>query len=619
VTSTHPTRNRSSPEPRRFTPGYIAVVSACLLIGIFGGNWLGTRIDNYVYDQLTRLAPEPAWAPQSVVAAIDEDAFASGGGWPGLRRTMINALEEIVRAQPKAVAIDVILHDPQDPTQDAQMAATLKRVPNLILPCDLRPGDQRWEDPLPIFRSAAVALGHVHLDRNRMDGVSRYIPLEKIGGGERRWALALEAFRIARSTTITESEDVLEIGGMLIPTAYGTGRLMRIRWMRAGAIPMVSIRDLAANHEKLRGKVVFLGVTALTAAHDRLVNPYGDELPGVMVHAQTFETLAQAHFFREASNLSWLGLCIMLAALSATVFALRSGWQAYGLGLLIILLAHTAPFAAFRGGVVLPFTTLLSVAWLTAAGAASYQFFVIERQLRRSESETRRYQQAIHFVAHEMRSPLTAIQGSSELMSRYNLNDEKRRQITDMINSESKRLARMIQTFLDVERISDGQMELKRDPFTVSDVVNACLARAQPIAERKKITFEVADELEGDLIGDRELMEYAIYNLLTNAVKYSPPETRVRITARQQGDEIRVSVEDQGIGMDAKELRQIFQKFYRTKRAEASGEAGTGIGLSIVEQIVAHHGGRIEVESQPGKGSCFTMVLKHAATVSSGR
>ena len=82
------------------------------------------------------------------------------------------------------------------------------------------------------------------------------------------------------------------------------------------------------------------------------------------------------------------------------------------------------------------------------------------------------------------------------------------------------------------------------------------------------------------------------------------------MTAIVSGGELRLSVRDQGIGMVAQELKSIFKKFYRTKRAEASGEVGTGIGLSIVEQIVTHHGGRMEVASEPGKGSCFTMVLK---------
>jgi signal transduction histidine kinase len=81
------------------------------------------------------------------------------------------------------------------------------------------------------------------------------------------------------------------------------------------------------------------------------------------------------------------------------------------------------------------------------------------------------------------------------------------------------------------------------------------------------------------------------------------------VQARRQGNILRLSVTDQGIGMDEKEIRNIFKKFYRTRKAETSGEVGTGIGLSLVEQIVTHHGGRIEVTSTPGVGSCFTIVL----------
>ena len=104
-------------------------------------------------------------------------------------------------------------------------------------------------------------------------------------------------------------------------------------------------------------------------------------------------------------------------------------------------------------------------------------------------------------------------------------------------------------------------------------------------------------------------MEYAFYNLLTNAIKYSPPRTQVTLAAVRKHEQAYISVEDQGIGMDQKEVKKIFQKFYRTKRAEQSGEVGTGIGLSIVEQIVIQHCGTIEVMSRPGQGSRFTMVL----------
>jgi signal transduction histidine kinase len=215
-----------------------------------------------------------------------------------------------------------------------------------------------------------------------------------------------------------------------------------------------------------------------------------------------------------------------------------------------------------------------------------------------------------------MRTPLTAIQGSSEIMSRYNLPDEKRHQLSDMINSESKRLARIIQTFLDVERLAEGQMELKREPFEAAEMVDACMQRVTPLAERKRIGMSLEGTVDGVLVGDRELMEYAFYNLLTNAVKYSPSGTHIRVFSERNGGDLRLGVQDQGIGMDSKEVQNIFKKFYRTKGAEASGEVGTGIGLSIVEQIVARHGGRIDVSSEPGKGSCFTIVMKVHAPAS---
>ncbi len=185
--------------------------------------------------------------------------------------------------------------------------------------------------------------------------------------------------------------------------------------------------------------------------------------------------------------------------------------------------------------------------------------------------------------------------------------------MAQLINSESKRLSRMIEAFLSVERLSAGQMELKQERFALPDLVSSCADRARPIAERKRISIELLDIPVQELTGDRELMEYAVYNLLTNAVKYSPPETCVTVYGDIRDHEVRLSVRDQGIGMDRKEVGRIFEKFYRTRRAEQSGETGTGIGLSIVEQIVTQHGGRIQVVSEPGRGSEFTVILKQAA------
>jgi signal transduction histidine kinase len=167
----------------------------------------------------------------------------------------------------------------------------------------------------------------------------------------------------------------------------------------------------------------------------------------------------------------------------------------------------------------------------------------------------------------------------------------------------------MIEIFLSVERLGAGQMELKQERFTTPELVASCVERMRPLAERKQIQVIVEALPEDPLTGDRELMEYAVYNLLTNAVKYSPAQTTVTVSGKKERDRLSLSVKDQGIGMDKAEVRKIFQKFYRTSKAEQSGEAGTGIGLSIVEQIIAEHGGTIEVTSSPGRGSCFTVLL----------
>jgi signal transduction histidine kinase len=572
-----------------------------------GWTRLAARIDHYAYDLMTG-ATNISARSESVVVAIDEDAFHEGGGPRNIRKILATTLEDLATVHPKVVALDVLLADKGDDTEDARLEAALHGTQNLILGCDLL--GQGWEDPLPRFAAAAAGIGHVHSEVDRSDGVSRELSLEETASHQRRWALSLEAFRISRGAPIVESPEDVEVGGTHIPAPRINGeRPLLIRYL-SGGITTVPARAVKQSADLLRGKTVFVGVTALSAAVDRLLNPYGVNVPGVEVHAHAFETMSLGRFLTPAGNLSPLGLSLLFAAATGLAFAFLSGWTAYASAFLILLIAHATPVIAFRQGVVFPYFGPTAVAWLSYAGAAAYQHFFVRRQLRHSESEKSRYQQAIHWAAHEMRSPLTAIQGSSEIMTNYSLPAAKQKQLSEMINSESKRLARLIQTFLDVERLADGQMELKHELFPALNIVTTCIERVRPLADRKQITITCDTAVEGILTGDRELMEYAFYNLLTNGVKYSPPETHISVTAERKGTQLYLAVRDQGIGMDAKELKNIFQKFYRTKRAEQSGEVGTGIGLSIVEQIVTHHNGRIEVTSEPGQGSCFTMILR---------
>lgn len=601
--------------------GYAAVLLTCLAVATIAGfTSLGAQLDDYAADWLFRLTTAPARLPQSIILAADGETLRTMGGMPRLRQILTTGLRLLAPAKPVVVALDAVLADEEDPMVDRALADAIRGLP-VILASDLLPNGQGWEDPTPVLRLAAQGMGHVHVYQDA-DGVSRRYALEKAAGHDRRWALALEALRRRQGLSpVLESQDGLQVGGLFIPAPRDPerGRPLRIRFV-PDPIPQISIAQLQQNPRlaaAFTGKAVFVGSTAVGAIRDHLTTPYGAFMTGVEIHAQAFETMVHGDFLYGPSPAVTLLLGFVLAAAAGLIFWFLVGWRAYAVAGCYLAAVHLLPYWCFRHNVVLPAFSVIASGWLCIIGAASFQYFVTRLRLAQTETRTAHYQQAIHWVTHEMRTPLTAIQGSSELMGRYNLTEEKRKQMASMIHTESKRLARMIQTFLDVERLSEGQMELKHETFALADVVSICCERARPLAERKGIRIEQAPLPSAEAAGDRELMEYAVYNLLTNAVKYSPPDTEVLVSAGEQGGQWRLSVRDQGMGMDAKEVRRIFQKFYRTKRAEQSGEVGTGIGLSIVDQIITHHGGRIEVTSTPGKGSCFTLVLPKAARAAS--
>jgi signal transduction histidine kinase len=592
---------------RRQTIEYAGLLAGALVLAlVLSWTSLGTQIDKDAYDWMFRIYRPPDWETQSIVLGIDEDSYHSFGGIRGLRKAVAEGLERIAAVSPKAVAIDVTLDEDGDANDDARLEAAIRKTPNVVLACYLRGQGTEWEEPLARFSRAASAKGHAYAEP---DPVCREVLLEKATGHDRRWALALEALRAGAGAQVIETPRDVEAGGLVIP-APAPGRALRIRYRPRG-IEQISLARLLAEPglaKRFAGKTVFFGVTAQTA-EDRLLTPYATMMPGVEIHANVFETIANRLFIVTAPAWTTVAFCMLLTAVVGAAFKFLSGWKLYTIGVAVFVLAALTPYFYFTHGTVAPFTQPVFSAWLSMAAAASYQHLIVRRRMLTAEGDKSRYQQAMHFVTHEMRTPLTAIQGSSELIGRYAMTEEKRKQMAQLIHSESKRLGRMIEIFLSVERLSAGQMELKKEQFSGMDLMSACVERVRPLAERKEIEIRIEPGPDAQLNGDRELMDYAFYNLLTNAVKYSPPSTEVAVFAQRDGERVRISVKDQGIGMDQKEVRKIFQKFYRTKNAEESGEVGTGIGLSIVEQIITQHGGSIEVTSSPGHGSCFTLVL----------
>ena len=351
------------------------------------------------------------------------------------------------------MAVDVILAD-RNPAEDAALAEAFHATHNLVLSHGADRWRRIWEDPRPEF-AAGARLGHVSTVMDK-DGVTRSILIDLHNARVRRRALALEAFLLSRgvdtpreSLTFTRFRGGLvnakiEVGNVTIPVLEDRTehrRLMRVRFFPPDmSVPRVSMKRLLDDPSlaaQFAGKVVFVGVTANSEIHDRLFTPFG-MTPGTEINAAAYETMAQGMFLTDVGAL-WENV-IALALLVAIGLAFRylPGWWAYGAGGLLLVGATLIPYLFFLNDRVFPFATSFLVAWLGTLTAATYYHLVVRRNLSIEQASRERYQQAMHFVTHEMRTPLSAIQGSSELISRYPLTEEKRKQIALLINSESK-------------------------------------------------------------------------------------------------------------------------------------------------------------------------------------
>jgi signal transduction histidine kinase/CHASE2 domain-containing sensor protein len=217
-------------------------------------------------------------------------------------------------------------------------------------------------------------------------------------------------------------------------------------------------------------------------------------------------------------------------------------------------------------------------------------------------------------VSHELRTPLTAIQGISEVLTKYEVEPQRRYEMHLAINDESKRLARMIDEYLDLTRLETGARPLRLEPLCVTQLLDRALLLLEPVAERREIRIvrRFAPDLPA-LTADADLIARAVTNLLANAVKFSPPRHGVIVEAFADSDFLRIEVKDRGCGIPPEAIPFIFEKFYRAPRPPLLGEEddapGVGMGLAFVRDIAQLHGGRVTVESDVGAGSVFTLRL----------
>jgi signal transduction histidine kinase len=223
---------------------------------------------------------------------------------------------------------------------------------------------------------------------------------------------------------------------------------------------------------------------------------------------------------------------------------------------------------------------------------------VLLREVTRERQALRAKDELLAIVGHELRTPLSSIKGYGQMMARQ----------LATVQDQVQRLDHLIGDVLDTAHADAGRLNLRREPIPISDVITSASDRFRAANPDRKL--DVTLDAHALIEGDSERLGQVMDNLLSNAAKYSPPDSTIVVQSCIDGEWVRISVTDSGRGIAPEHLPRLFDRFYRVPVDDAVATPGSGLGLSIVRDLVEAHGGRVEAASKgPGKGSTFTAVL----------
>jgi signal transduction histidine kinase len=249
----------------------------------------------------------------------------------------------------------------------------------------------------------------------------------------------------------------------------------------------------------------------------------------------------------------------------------------------------------------------LFAAFLLMIAAAYGVYRATARELGLARQQT----DFVSAVSHEFRTPLTSMRHLTDMLATRGVESEEwRAHYYALLAHETERLHRMVESLLSFGQIEAGGYAFRLEPLDAGALLAGLVNefRLEPMAKTRDVLCEVEPSLPA-IRADAEALTRALWNLLENAAKYSAPDAPVRAFARRAGTAVYLGVADQGVGIEPRERGRIFEKFVRGADAKRTGVRGVGIGLSLVKRIVDAHGGSVRVDSAPGRGSTFTLVI----------
>ena len=618
----------------------MGLVLAALALGVSASGWLA-RMDHFMFDVSQRLGAQPAPAGV-VIVAIDQASLQEVGRWPWPRRVHAELLQQICRASPKAVAVDIAFNEAgDDPAGNQALAKALRACGNVSLPVVMesaREGGQLLESPpIPLLARSAAGLGRVSV-RLDNDGVARNVDLWE-GVGSADWpllaqtTLQISGWQPPEDAAHLQSRDEARpVTGQAPTLVRHEPRLLRFAGP-AGTIPSVSAAELLRPGEPaqaLRGKIVFVGATA-AGMGDILSTPVstnGSAMPGVEVLANVLLNLRDDRFIMPLGRAWTLALSAALA-LVPLLWAARfmplpgllanSAWLAMLAGLALALPLVSGHWFAPAGALVAAIAAYPLLSWrrLEAArryldwqlqqltgGPADSPFYRLKFEQRidyvkqaqqRFHDLHREREETLAFLSHDIRVPLAA---AVQQLGGGTLDETNQHRLFQQL----RRAHKLAQSFLSLARVQSLEQKDLRE-IDLGSVAHQATDAVYESAQAKSVRLlrHIPDEPVW-IRGDFHLLERALDNLLHNALRFSPAGGSVTLALALQDGQAELSVSDQGPGVSPEMLPYLFERF-STQKATQRPAHGTGLGLYFVHNVAERHGGQAGYEALAPTGA----------------
>ncbi|WP_138751264.1 ATP-binding protein [Paenibacillus sinopodophylli] len=237
-----------------------------------------------------------------------------------------------------------------------------------------------------------------------------------------------------------------------------------------------------------------------------------------------------------------------------------------------------------------------------------FGLLLVHRDITKEYEVDRMKSEFVSTVSHELRTPLASVLGFAELLLHRELKPERQRKYMMTIHQEARRLTTLINDFLDLQRMESGKQTYEMKLISLTSLITEAIEVQQLSASNHQITWQ-DDAANAIVLADRDKLHQVIINLLSNAIKYSPNGGNIDIVSGMNNGQYFIRIEDHGLGIPPEAMKNLFNKFYRVDNTDRREIGGTGLGLAIVKEIVTKHEGKIDVQSEFGQGSIFTVSL----------